>query len=187
MREGRPAVTPGRLELHDSHGRSSDVLRPSFGGRSVQTHSSRASEDESGEEGGKEERRARQGEKSLSFPENNGENTTNNFQFSIRLSLARGKEEGKKGQGRGTRGGNRTTDGRAGPDDVGLNSTLSLTFQEPRERFCGTREYRVSKRNAARKREGKLNTSQAGSVAASRAAVGQFLSISREAFILRTR
>ena len=34
---------------------------------------------------------------------------------------------------------------------------------------------------------GKLNTSQAGSVAASRAAVGQFLSISREAFILRTR
>ena len=34
---------------------------------------------------------------------------------------------------------------------------------------------------------GKLNTSQAGSVAASRAAVGQFLSISREEFILRTR
>ena len=34
---------------------------------------------------------------------------------------------------------------------------------------------------------GKLNTSQAGSVAASRAAVGQFLSISREAFILMTR
>ena len=34
---------------------------------------------------------------------------------------------------------------------------------------------------------GKLNTSQAGSVAASRAAVSQFLSISREAFILRTR
>ena len=34
---------------------------------------------------------------------------------------------------------------------------------------------------------GKLNTSQAGSVAASRAAVGQFLSISREVFILRTR
>ena len=34
---------------------------------------------------------------------------------------------------------------------------------------------------------GKLNTSQAGSVAASRAAVGQFFSISREAFILRTR
>ena len=34
---------------------------------------------------------------------------------------------------------------------------------------------------------GKLNTSQAGSVAASRAAVDQFLSISREAFILRTR
>ena len=34
---------------------------------------------------------------------------------------------------------------------------------------------------------GKLNTSQAGSVAASRAAVGQFLSISCEAFILRTR
>ena len=34
---------------------------------------------------------------------------------------------------------------------------------------------------------GKLNTSQAGSVAARRAAVGQFLSISREAFILRTR
>ena len=33
---------------------------------------------------------------------------------------------------------------------------------------------------------GKLNTSQAGSVAASRAAVGQFLSISCEAFILRT-
>ena len=34
---------------------------------------------------------------------------------------------------------------------------------------------------------GKLNTSQAGSVAASRAAVGQFLSVSREEFILRTR
>ena len=34
---------------------------------------------------------------------------------------------------------------------------------------------------------GKLNTSQAGSVAVSRAAVGQFLSIFREAFILRTR
>ena len=34
---------------------------------------------------------------------------------------------------------------------------------------------------------GKLNTSQAGSVEASRAAVGQFLSISHEAFILRTR
>ena len=34
---------------------------------------------------------------------------------------------------------------------------------------------------------GKLNTSQAGSVVASKAAVGQFLSISREAFILRTR
>ena len=34
---------------------------------------------------------------------------------------------------------------------------------------------------------GKLNTSQSGSVAASRAAVGQILSISREAFILRTR
>ena len=34
---------------------------------------------------------------------------------------------------------------------------------------------------------GKLNTSQAGSVAASRAAVGQFLSISREAFCLATR
>ena len=33
---------------------------------------------------------------------------------------------------------------------------------------------------------GKLNTSEAGSVAASRAAVGQFLSISCEAFILRT-
>ena len=33
---------------------------------------------------------------------------------------------------------------------------------------------------------GKLNTSQAGSVAASRAAVGQFLSISHEAFIFRT-
>ena len=47
--------------------------------------------------------------------------------------------------------------------------------------------YRVAKRNATRKKEGKLNTSQAESVAASRAAVGQFLSISREAFILRTR
>ena len=34
---------------------------------------------------------------------------------------------------------------------------------------------------------GKLNTSQAVSVAASRATVGQFLFISREAFILRTR
>ena len=34
---------------------------------------------------------------------------------------------------------------------------------------------------------GKLNTSQAESVAASRAALGQFLFISREAFILRTR
>ena len=34
---------------------------------------------------------------------------------------------------------------------------------------------------------GKPKTSQAGSIAASRAAVGQFLSISREAFILRTR
>ena len=36
-------------------------------------------------------------------------------------------------------------------------------------------------------KRGKLNISQAGSVAASRAAVGQFLSISREAFILKTR
>ena len=34
---------------------------------------------------------------------------------------------------------------------------------------------------------GKLNTSQAGSAAASRAALGQFLSISREPFFLRTR
>ena len=34
---------------------------------------------------------------------------------------------------------------------------------------------------------GKLNTSQAGSVAASMAAVSQFLSIYCEAFILRTR
>ena len=34
---------------------------------------------------------------------------------------------------------------------------------------------------------GKLNTSQAGSVAASRAAVGQFLSLFRVAFCLATR
>ena len=46
--------------------------------------------------------------------------------------------------------------------------------------------YRVSKRNAARKKGGKLNNSQAVSVAASRAALGQFLSISCEAYILLT-
>ena len=43
--------------------------------------------------------------------------------------------------------------------------------------------YRVRQRNAPPEKEGKINTSQAEPVAANSRAVGQFLSISCEAFI----
>ena len=68
-----------------------------------------------------------------------------------------------------------------------MSATMGSFPKDPLMQGAAELKYWVSKRNAARKKGGKLSTSQAGAVAASTAAVGQFLSISREAFILRTR
>ena len=77
------------------------------------------------------------------------------------------------------------------PGEPGLLSPdLGAAFpangvDEEQSRFEARLPGRQTKRHL--EKGGKLNTSQAGSVAASRAAVGQFLSISREAFILKTQ